>query len=120
MTDKRYAIQTLPPPVLKEALGGVLYVHNLIDPAHGLVPVPEAAAQGDIVTLTVSNSNDAEQWSNSVPLPSPPLRPQLEFNIPKAVFEKMLSAETDATLKYSIERSGNALVSEPLKIELKH
>lgn len=45
MTDKRFAIQMLPAPVLNEAINDVLYVHNLIDPAHGVVPAPQEAAK---------------------------------------------------------------------------
>lgn len=121
MSDERDALQTqLPPPGLKEAPNGVLYVGKLIEFANGLVPLPETTKQGDEVTLTLSNSKNAWQWSNSVILPSPPHDQQLEIKIPKAPFEAMLDAGTGAILEYSIKRSGITMSSSPLNIELEN
>lgn len=119
MTDKRFAIQMLPAPALKEAINGVLYLHNLVDPAHGVVPVPQEAALGDKITLNVYDSDGAEQWSQSVVLNSISAGKPVEFAIPKAPFEKMLKDGKNAGLQYSIERSGNQKLSMQLVIELK-
>jgi hypothetical protein len=119
MTDKRYATQMLPAPVLKEAIDDVLYVHNLIDPAHGIVPALQEAAAGDRITLNVYDSDDAEQWSYTVVLTAISAGKPAEFKIPKAPFEKMLKAGKNARLQYSIERGGTQKHSMQLVIELK-
>ncbi|MCF5700645.1 hypothetical protein [Pseudomonas syringae] len=120
MTDKRFAIQMLPAPVLKEAIDDVLYVHNLIDPAHGVVPALQEAAAGDKITLKVYDSDGAEEWSGSVELTSISAGKPVELAIPKAPFEKMLKAGKNAVLQYSLERAGTQKLSMQLVIELKN
>jgi hypothetical protein len=119
MTDKRFAIQMLPPPVLKEAIDDVLYVHSLIDPGHGVVPALQEAVAGDRITLKVYDSDGAEEWSDSVELTSISAGKPVELAIPKAPFEKMLNAGKNAGLQYLIERAGNQKCSMQLVIELK-
>jgi hypothetical protein len=119
MTDKRSAIQMLPAPVLNEAVEGILYVHNLIGPAHGVVPALQEAAAGDKITLKVYDSDGAEEWSGSVELTSTSAGKPVELAIPKAPFEKMLKAGKNAGLQYSIKRAGNQKLSVQLVIELK-
>jgi hypothetical protein len=119
MTDKRFAIQMLPAPVLKEAINNVLHVHSLVDPAHGIVPASQEAASGDRITLNVYDSDGAEQWSHSVVLTAISAGKPVKFAIPKALFEKMLKAGKNAGLQYSIERAGNQKLSIQLVIELK-
>ncbi|VVQ28191.1 hypothetical protein [Pseudomonas fluorescens] len=119
MTDKRFAIQMLPAPVLKEAINDVLYVHNLIDPAHGVVPALQEAAAGDKITLKVYDSDGAEEWSGSVELTSISAGKPVELAIPKAPFEKMLKAGKNAGLQYYIERAGTQKHSMQRVIELK-
>ncbi|MBC3777438.1 hypothetical protein [Pseudomonas sp. SWRI99] len=119
MTDKRFAIQMLPAPVLKEAIDDVLYVHNLIDPAHGVVPALQEAAAGDKITLKVYDSDGAEEWSGSVELTSISAGKPVELAIPKTPFEKMLNAGKNARLQYSNDRAGNVRQSLPLEITLK-
>lgn len=119
MTDKSFAIQMLPAPVLKEAIDDVLYVHNLIDPAHGVVPALQEAAAGDKITLKVSDSDGAEKWSDSVELTSISAGKPVELAIPKAPFEKMLKAGKDARLQYSLEHVGVQKHSIQRVIEVK-
>jgi hypothetical protein len=119
MTDKRFAIQMLPAPVLKEAINNVLHVHSLVDPAHGIVPASQEAASGDRITLNVYDSDGAEQWSHSVVLTAISAGKPVEFAVPKALFEKMLKAGKNARLQYSNDRAGNLQQSLPLEITLK-
>lgn len=119
MTDKRFAIQMLPAPVLKEAINDVLYVHNLVDPAHGIVPAPPEAASEDRITLNLCDSDGTEPWSHSVVLTAISAGKPVEFAIPKAPFENMLKAGKNAVLQYSLESAGSQKVSMQLVIVLK-
>jgi hypothetical protein len=119
MTDKRFAIQMLPSPAVKEAINDVLYVHNLVDHAHGIVPAPQEAAPGDTVTLNMYDSDGAKQWSHSVVLTAISAGKPVELAIPKALFENMLKAGKNAGLQYSLESAGSQKVSMQLVIELK-
>jgi hypothetical protein len=118
MIDKRFAIQMLPTPRLKEAINDVLYVHNLIDPAHGVVDALQEAAEEDIITLKVYDSDGAEEWSGSVKLTSISIGKPVQLAIPKARFEKMLNAGKNARLQYFVDRAGNVRQSIPLEITL--
>ncbi|WP_339449851.1 hypothetical protein [Pseudomonas sp. EA_5y_Pfl2_R50] len=119
MKNKSFAIQMLPPPALNEAINDVLYVHNLISPAHGVVPARQEAVIGDKITLKVHDSDGAEQWSDSVVLTSISAGEPIEFEIPKAPFEKMLKAGKNTGLLYTIESAGNENTSMQRVIELK-
>lgn len=119
MTDKRFAIQMLPAPVLEEAINNVLHVPSLVGPAHGIVPASQEAASEDTITLNVYDSDGAEQWSHSVVLTESSAGKPVEFAIPKALFEKMLNAGMNARLQYSNDRAGNVRQSLPLEITLK-
>lgn len=88
MTDKRFATQMLPAPVLEEAINNVLHVPSLVGPAHGIVPASQEAASGDTITLNVYDSDGAEQWSHSVVLTESSAGKPVELTIPKALFEK--------------------------------
>ncbi|MFJ5257675.1 hypothetical protein ACIP8I_21080 [Pseudomonas sp. NPDC088414] len=119
MKNKSFAVTMLPAPLLKEAINGVLYVHNLIDPAHGEVPVLPDAVPGDAIKLTVSNSGGFLEWETKIVLTAITIGKPIVLPIPKTTFEKMLSAESDAALQYSLESAGDQKLSMPLSIELK-
>lgn len=92
-------------PVLKEAVEGVLYVHNLIDPAHGVVwPYPYAAA-GDNVEFTVQTST-GNTWQGQLVLTAGDAGKPIVFKIPKHVFEKNLKPGATADLHYVVIRIG--------------
>ncbi|PKA69321.1 MULTISPECIES: hypothetical protein [Pseudomonas] len=121
MTNKSFAITMLPAPLLIEANDGVLYVHNLVDPAHGEVPVYPGAAKGDAITLTVSNSDGINEWEGKEVLSSATIEKPILFKIPKAPFEKMLDAKKSAVLQYSVKHAnGNQAASFQTPIELKN
>jgi len=119
MKDKSFAVTRLPAPSLKEAVNGVLYVHNLIDSAHGEVRELPNAASGDTIKLTVSNSDGSLEWDTETVLTDITVGKPIVLPIPKATFEKMLNAETNAVLQYSLESGGNQKLSMQLSVELK-
>jgi len=119
MKDKSFAVTMLPAPSLKEAINGVLYVHNLIDEAHGEVPVLPNAVPGDTIKLTVSNSDGFLEWETKIVLTAITIGKPIVLPIPKTTFERMLNAETNAVLQYSLESAGNQKLSMQLLIELK-
>ncbi|MFJ7110083.1 hypothetical protein ACIQU2_21190 [Pseudomonas sp. NPDC098740] len=112
-------LKALEAPVLKEAVEGVLYVHNLIDPAHGVVwPYPYAAA-GDNVEFTVQTST-GNTWVGSIALTQASVGKPVTFSIPKETFAKGLVLDATAKLQYSVtSASGNQARSADLVVQLK-
>lgn len=116
MTDKRFAIQMLPAPVVKEADdNNVLHVNKF----HGVVPALPEAALGDTITLIMYDSDNAKQWSHFVVLDSSSIGKPIPFAIPKTHFEKMLEDKKNAVLQYSLEKGGVQKLSIQKVIELK-
>ena len=111
--------KALAAPVLKEAVEGVLYVHNLIDAAHGEVgPYPYAAA-GDKVEFTVQTST-GNTWVYSIIVTPDSVGKPVTFAIPKETFAKGLVPDATAKLRYSVTTaSGNPAVSVDLVVQLK-
>ncbi|MBU6958099.1 hypothetical protein KRR23_10165 [Pseudomonas sp. CVAP len=108
----------LAPPALKEAQEGVLYVHNLIDPAHGLVPSYANMVAGQTVKFTVQPSY-GNHWSAVHVVTAAEVGKTITVAIPKHVFEKNLVAGATAKLHYSVvEQSGNEAQSPDLVIKV--
>jgi hypothetical protein len=116
MTVQQKALEA---PVLKEAVEGVLYVHNLIDPAHGVVwPYPYAEA-GDDVEFTVQTST-GNTWVDSITLTQASVGNPVIFALPKETFAKGLVPDATAKLRYSVtSTSGNQADSADLDVQLK-
>jgi len=110
--------KALAAPVLKEAVEGVLYVHNLIGAAHGEVgPYPYAA--GDKVEFTVQTST-GNTWVDSIIVTPDSVGKPVTFAIPKETFAKGLVPDATAKLRYSITSlSGSPAYSADLVVQLK-
>ncbi|MCP1474423.1 hypothetical protein ABIA54_001489 [Pseudomonas sp. EB276 TE3739] len=116
MTDKRFAIQMLPAPVVKEADNNVLHVKNF----HGVVPAVQEAAPGDTITLILYDSDKTRKWSDSVALTAISVGKPIPFAISKTHFEEMLTAKKNAVLQYSLQTmEGVQKLSIEQLIELK-
>ena len=106
-------------PVLEEAVEGVLYVDNLIGPAHGVVSPYPYAAPGDNVEFTVQTST-GNTWVYSITLTQASVGNPVIFAIPKVTFEKGLALDATAKLRYSVtSASGNQADSADLVVQLK-
>jgi len=109
--------KALAAPVLKEAVEGVLYVHNLIDAAHGVVSSYVNASVGDKVEFNVKTSAD-NTWLGQQVLTGDTGKP-IVFKIPKYVFEKDLKPGATADLHYVVTRIGQTPEqSSALKVQL--
>ncbi|KDD67969.1 hypothetical protein V466_16350 [Pseudomonas mandelii PD30] len=111
-------LKTLPAPVLPDAVGNILYVHNLPDPTPGKVePYPNAKA-GDVVKLTVSTST-GNNWQEQHTLTAGEVGKPINFSIKKETFEKGLVPGATADLHYKVSSaSGNPVQSLPLTVHL--
>ncbi|RON40421.1 hypothetical protein [Pseudomonas brassicacearum] len=115
MTAQQKALEA---PVLKEAIEGVLYVHNLIDPAHGVVWPYVNASVGDKVEFTVRTSTD-NTWQGQHILTAGDAGKPIEFKILKHVFEKNLKPGASADLHYVVTRIGQVSEhSAELRVQL--
>ncbi|WLG51746.1 hypothetical protein [Pseudomonas sp. FP1742] len=112
--------QVLAPPVLKEAINGVLYVGQLTGPvAHGSVAPYLNATEGDKVEFTVQTST-GNSWDRTITLTT--IGSPIDFAIPKATFAEKLKpgATATATLNYTITRaSGDSVPSLDLTVQIK-
>jgi hypothetical protein len=116
MTVQQKALEA---PVLKEAVEGVLYVHNLIDAAHGEVRPYSYSAAGDKVEFTVQTST-GNTWVYSIIVTPGSVGEPVTFAIPKETFAKGLVPDATAKLRYSITSvSGNSVYSPDLVVQLK-
>ena len=116
MTAQQKALEA---PMLKEAVEGVLYVHNLIDPAHGVVWPYPYAAPGDNVEFTVQTST-GNTWVDSITLTQASVGYPVMFAIPKVTFEKGLAPDATAKLRYKVTNvAGNPADSADLVVQLK-
>ena len=109
-------------PVLREAVEVndklILFVHNLLDPAHCEIPHFSDAAAGDKIALKVLTSTGNEKDYVHVLTASDLGRP-LILTIKKAVFEKNLSQGATAFLYYIVTTvSGKTLTSPVLLVHL--
>ncbi|MGF6282639.1 hypothetical protein ABH912_003171 [Pseudomonas sp. BT76 TE3572] len=111
-------LKTLPAPVLPDAVGNILYVHNLPDPTPGKVePYPNAKA-GDVVKLTVSTST-GNNWQEQHTLTAGEVGKPIKFLIKKEAFEKGLVPGATAELHYTVtSASSNPVQSPVLKVRL--
>ncbi|WP_447788330.1 hypothetical protein [Pseudomonas farris] len=110
--------KVLAKPVLKEATQGVLYVSQLMGPAHGIVaPYPNATV-GDKVEFTVQTST-GNSWSYMITLIQAMIGSPIVFAIPKDIFEKSLTPDATARLQYSVtSASGPTDHSSDLLVKL--
>ncbi|WLI11846.1 MULTISPECIES: hypothetical protein [Pseudomonas] len=111
-------LKTLSAPQLREAIKSVLFVDNLIDPAHGEVPPYANATVGDKVEFTVQTST-GNSWTHLIILTQALVGSLIVFDIPKNIFEKNLTPDATATLRYSVtSASGNTALSPDLLVKL--
>ncbi|EUB71395.1 hypothetical protein PMI27_004962 [Pseudomonas sp. GM41(2012)] len=111
-------MKTLPAPMLPDAVGDVLYVHNLPDPTPGEVPPNQNAATGDKVEFKVKTSTD-NTWQGQLVLTAGDTGQPIVFKIPKHVFEKNLKPGATADLHYVVTRIGQTPEqSAALKVQL--
>ncbi|MHC8342096.1 hypothetical protein [Pseudomonas sp. RT6P73] len=113
-------VNFLAAPKLREAIDGKLYVHNLIDPAHGEIEAYPNAAKGDFVKLTVATST-GNTWSEEVLLNSLSAGKLIVFKIPKRIFEENLTSGATAELQYTVERPNQVpefSTKQEVKLEL--
>lgn len=111
--------QVLAPPVLKEAVNGVLYVGQLGPVAHGRVEPYLDATEGDKVEFTVQTST-GNSWKDTIVLTKLIIGRSIDFAIPKATFAEKLKPGATATLHYTITRaSGNPVPSQDLTVQIK-
>ncbi|MHC5134227.1 hypothetical protein ACYSTU_24140 [Pseudomonas glycinis] len=110
----------LAPPQLLEATvhdGKLkLYIHNLVDPAHGIVESYPDVMEGDKVIFEVSTST-GNQDKQELEVKSP-TDASFVFNIAKKIFAEKFEPGAIATLSYSVQRSGNTAPSEKQKVYL--
>lgn len=111
----------LAPPQLLEATvhdGKLkLYIHNLVDPAHGIVESYPDVMEGDKVIFEVSTSR-GNQDKQELEVKSP-TDASFVFNIAKKIFAEKFEPGAIATLSYSVQRSsGNTAPSEKQKVYL--
>lgn len=110
--------KVLPAPVLKEAIEGVLYVHNLIDPAHAVIAPFPNARPGDEVELTVETSTGNQRRDRLILTPEMVGKP-IVFTIPKKIFAEGLVPGATAKLHYrTSDDAGNVAVSPALQVRL--
>ena len=110
--------KVLSSPELKEAVKGVLYVHNLVGPAHGIVPPYADMKVGQKVEFTVQTSY-GDNWRESILVTAAMVGLPITFAIPKDVFEKNLVPGATAKLNYSVtEASGNPTLSPDLVVKV--
>lgn len=116
-------VKALAPPRLREAIEHngefTLYVHNLVDPAHGEVQSYPNVSKGDKITFKVSTSTGNEySWELAV---GSPADAPFVFEIPKKIFAEKLVPGATAKLSYSVQTSsGNTAESPELRVYLKH
>jgi hypothetical protein len=105
-------------PALQEAVEGVLYVHQLVGPAHGIVPKYDDMKVGQKVEFSVQTSY-GNHWSESIALTAAMVGRPITFAIPKDVFEKKLVPDATAKLHYSVtDHSGKAVESPALSVKV--
>lgn len=114
-------VKALAAPRLREAIEHngefTLYVHNLVDPAHGEVQSYPNASKGDKITFKVSTST-GNKYSWELDVKSPADAPFV-FKIPKNVFAEKLVPGANAKLSYSVQTSsGNTAQSAELLVYL--
>ncbi|WP_249384249.1 hypothetical protein [Pseudomonas fluorescens] len=96
----------------------ILFVHNLVDPAHGEVQSYPNVSKGDKITFEVSTSTGNE-YSRELTVGSPADAPFV-FEILKKVFAEEFVTGATATLSYSVQTSsGNTAQSAKLLVYLK-
>jgi len=115
-------VQALAAPLLREAIvhNGmlILFVDNLVDPAHGEVQSYINVSKGDKITFKVSTSTGNE-YSQELAVESPADAPFV-FKIPKKIFAEKLVPDATAKLSYSVQTSsGNTAESPELRVYLK-
>ena len=110
--------KVLPAPVLKEAIEGVLYVHNLIDQAHVVIAPYPNARPGDEVELTVETST-GNQRRDRLLLPPEMVGQPIVFITPKKIFAEGLVPGATAELNYrTSDDAGNVAISPVLQVHL--
>jgi hypothetical protein len=114
-------VKELAAPRLREAIEHngklILFVHNLVDPAHGEVQSYPNASKGDRITFMVSTST-GNKYSEELDVKSPADAPFV-FKIPKNVFAEKLVPDATAELSYSVQTSsGNTAKSAVLLVYL--
>lgn len=111
-------LKTLPAPALPNAVGDVLYVHNLPDPTPGVVGPYPNAEPGDVVELTVRTST-SNTWQGKHVLAAGDVEKPINFSIKKETFEKGLVPGATADLHYKVfSESGNSAQSPVLTVRL--
>lgn len=111
-------MKTLSVPILPDAVGDVLYVHNLTDPTPGVVPQYPNATQGDVVELKVRTST-GNTWQGRHVLTAGDVGTPITFLIKKEIFEKGLVAGATADLQYTVTSASSTPVQSPgLKVRL--
>lgn len=111
-------LNTLAAPSLPNAVGDVLYVHNLPDRTPGVVPAYENATPGDAVEFTVVTST-GNTWTDIHMLTTEDLGTPITFHIEKETFEKNLKAGATADLYYKVTRgTGSPGQSPVLRVRL--
>jgi hypothetical protein len=106
-------LKTLDKPSLPNAVGDVLYVHNLPDPTPGVVPSYGNATQGDVVKFRVVTST-GNTWQESYVLIAGDVGKPITFQIKKETFEKNLTSGATADVHYTLTRGTGRPVQSPV------
>ncbi|MFJ7316291.1 hypothetical protein ACIQVE_26795 [Pseudomonas sp. NPDC098747] len=115
-------VNALAAPALREALTHdgkfTLYVHNLIDPAHGEVPAYANANAGDLVKFLIETST-GNTWCAEHALTEPERHKPVVFAVSKAFFENETIPGTTTELRYTITNvNGDSAMSPSLTVHL--
>lgn len=115
-------VEELPAPVLKEALvhdGKLkLFIHNLVDPAHGEVFPVAGTVAGDSITLQV-NTTTGNAWDSTYILTEADEGMPIVFAIPKEIFASNLAPKAIARLYYLVKKADQTIgYSAPVDVEL--
>ncbi|AVX87563.1 MULTISPECIES: hypothetical protein [Pseudomonas] len=105
--------KALAAPSLREAENGKLYVGKLTGAAHGeVLPYPNASV-GDHITFHVVTTSGNTREDHQI-LTEPEVGKPIIFLIPKDVFEKNLTPEATAELRYSVTSRDQPPKASPL------